>query len=217
MEVLITSKTKFGENHVCVGGLVIRDNKYIRLLNRGGSRNPRGWYQFADTPLNIGDIWDIDFKDSPYALEPHLEDVFITINKKISKVENISDFIKNQGVPIIEGSIINLFDGKLQWFGKNQSGYLSEDQEKMPTQSVGFWISDEDLVLSGNRYFYTYKIMGLFTVSKSLKWVGTVEPLKIIPKGTLIRVSLAKWWPPKNSPKDYNVPHGCYLQLSGWY
>ncbi|WP_179375776.1 hypothetical protein [Winogradskyella wichelsiae] len=59
--------------------------------------------------------------------------------------------------------------------------------------------------------------MGLITVSKSLKWVGMVEPLKIIPKGTLIRVSLAKWWPRKNKLKDYNVPHGCYLQLSGWY
>lgn len=217
MDVLITSKTKFGKTHVCVGGLVLKENRFIRLLNRGGDRKPSGWYQFADTPLKIGDIWDIDFKNSPNAVEPHLEDVFITINGKKAEVENLNDFIKESGVPIIEGSIENLFEGKLEWFGKNGNGYLPENQVEMPAQSVGFWICDTDLILNGNRYYYTYKLMGLITKSKSLKWVGLEEPLEVIPKGTLIRVSLAKWWPPKSELKKYNVPYGCYLQLSGWY
>ncbi|WP_434036008.1 dual OB domain-containing protein [Formosa sp. 4Alg 33] len=216
MEVLITSKTKFGKNHVCVGGLVVKENRFIRLLNRGGARNPSGWYQFADTPLNIGDIWDIDFNDSPNAVEPHLEDVFIKINKKVSEVSDIADFIKKSGVTIWEGNITNTFESKLEWLG-NGSGYLPETIKEMPVQSVGFWISDIDITLSDSRYFYKYKLMGLITISKSLKWVGMEKPIETIPKGTLIRVSLAKWWPPKDKLDDYAVPHGCYLQLSGWY
>ena len=198
MEVLITSKTKFGKNHACVGGLVLNENRFIRLLNRGGARNPKGWYQFADTPLNIGDIWNIEFNNSPHATEPHVEDVFIKINNKISEVDNLADFIKGAGVEIVEGAISNLFEGKLSWFGKNQIGYLPEDQAEMLNYSVGFWVSDQDLVLNGNRYFYRHKVMGLISVNKSLKWVGMVDPIAIIPKGSLIRVSLAKWWPPKS-------------------
>lgn len=217
MEVLITSKTKFGSKHVCVGGLVLKDNRFIRLLNRGGARNPKGWYQFVDTPLNIGDIWDIDFIDSPHAIKPHLEDVFIQLNGKISEVDNIADFIKETGVDIVEGNISNLFQGMLSWFGKKQSGFLPENNKELLNYSVGFWISDQDLILDGNRYFYNHKVVGIIPFKKSLKWVGTVEPLSTIPKGCLIRVSLAKWWPPKDELKNYEVPHGCYLQLSGWY
>lgn len=68
MEVLILSKTHFG-NNVCVGGMVLSNNQYVRLLN------PGGWYQFADTEFDIGDIWDIRFSASTSLKEPHNEDV----------------------------------------------------------------------------------------------------------------------------------------------
>lgn len=46
MEILITSKTHKG-NAACVGGLVLSNNRYVRLLN------PGNWDQFVDTDLNI--------------------------------------------------------------------------------------------------------------------------------------------------------------------
>lgn len=215
MEVLITSKTKYGANHVCVGGLVLENKKYIRLLNRGGARNPSGWYQYADTPLNIGDIWDIDFKDSPYRIEPHVEDVFIKIKKKLRDVSNMKNFLINSGVKIYTGHIDDLFEGKLSW-QKNDKGYISKNCKVLPKQSVGFWINDIDLIFleEENRYVYNYKLLGLFSMRKTLKWVGSSQaPIEIIPAGSLIRVSLAKWL---SSDKE-NIEDRCYLQLSGWY
>ena len=46
-----------------------------------------------------------------------------------------------------------------------------------------------------------------------IKYVGLQPTEDIIPKGTLLRVSLARWW----SPNDVEVENRCYLQLSGWY
>ena len=48
---------------------------------------------------------------------------------------------------------------------------------------------------------------------QSSKYVGLQPTEDIIPKGTLLRVSLARWW----SPNDVEVENRCYLQLSGWY
>ncbi|MBU2996352.1 hypothetical protein KO500_07895 [Cellulophaga baltica] len=211
MEVLITSKTKYGSKHVCVGGLVLENNSYIRLLNRGGARNPKGWYQFSDTDLNIGDVWDIDFKASPYIQKPHVEDVFIEVNKKIRIVPDLADFINRCGVKIYEGHIENLFEGKLKW-QKNDKGYISENEQELPNSSVGFWKSDTDLILEGDRYFYNHKLLGVIPKQKSLKYVGMENPPKIIPKETLIRISLAKWL-----KVNEDIEERCYLQLSGWY
>lgn len=216
MRILITSKTRFGSKHTCVGGLSLEDNTFVRLLNPGGKKKPEGWYQFLDTPLNIGDIWDIEIENSTHTKAPHLEDVFIGKKNKIEEVNDLESFIKRTGVDIWEGHIDKIFDSKLSWL-KNGIGYIPENAVKLPAHSVGFWISDKDLILKNDRYFYQYKSMGLFDTEKSLKWVGFQKPPEFIPKGTLIRVSLAKWWPPSYKLDKYNVPRGCYLQLSGWY
>jgi hypothetical protein len=47
---------------------------------------------------------------------------------------------------------------------------------------------------------------------RAAAWVDTSIP--IIKANTLIPVSLAKWWHPKENP---NIEDRCYLQLSGWY
>jgi ATP-dependent DNA helicase RecQ len=45
-------------------------------------------------------------------------------------------------------------------------------------------------------------------------FVGFQEPVEVIPAGTLLRVSLAHWWRPR---EDADVEPRCYVQLSGWY
>ena len=40
------------------------------------------------------------------------------------------------------------------------------------------------------------------------------QPLKNIPAGSLLRVSLARWW---KHPNEEAAALSCHLQLSGWF
>ena len=205
MEVLILSKTKYGTTQVCVGGICVSSKQFVRLLNQGG------YYQPSDTRFNIGDIWDINFTVNPNRREPHNEDVTIHSYTFVRKVYPLETFIKNMGVPIWKNNIANIFEGKILWQG-NGKGYFSENIKNYPSHSVGFWISDVDLKHQkvGHQDFYIYQNNG---ISRQIVYKGNQSILPIIPKGRLIRLSLAKWW----KPEDSNVEARCYLQLSGWY
>jgi hypothetical protein len=200
MEILIISKTRKGKS-ACVGGIIIESNESVRLLNTDN------WDQYADTELNIGDIWSINFTKRQDILPPHVEDIIISTKKFIKSVPNITDFIRAKGLKIYKGSPMNIFDGKIKW-STNGSGYIS-DKNNLPPYSTGFWICDKDLNFNGKHYIYD------FTDEKDLKlpFVGFVHPIKAIPAGVLIRFSLARWW----KPDDAEIEHRCYLQISGWY
>lgn len=201
MEVLILSKTKYGSTQFCVGGICINNKQFIRLLNQGGH------YQPAYTQFNIGDIWDITFTVNPNRKEPHNEDVTIHTYKFVRKIYALETYIKNMGVPIWRNNISNIFEGKILW-QKNGKGYFSENIKNYPSHSVGFWISDVDLRYSNGSYIYESN-----GVSKQIVYKGNQTALQVIPKGRLIRLSLAKWW----KPEDSDIEARCYLQLSGWY
>lgn len=202
MEVLILSKTYFG-NNVCVGGMVLKNNQYVRLLN------PGGWYQFSDTKFNIGDVWDITFTPSSSITEPHNEDVIILSQTYLGKINSVTSEILNRGVLIWRGSINNIFEGKIRW-ANSGAGFLSANFPDYPTHSVGFWLSDAPLSYANDHYFYP---TGNAFSSRKLKYKGIPNPVLIIPANTLLRVSLAKWW----KPADADVEERCYVQLSGWY
>ncbi len=205
MEVLILSKTKYGTTQVCVGGICVNNKQFVRLLNQGG------FYQPADTKFNIGDIWDVSFTSVTTKREPHNEDVIIHSYKFIRKIYPLETYIKNMGVSIWKNNVANIFEGKILWQG-NGKGYFSENIKNYPSHSVGFWISDVDLKHQkvGHQDFYIYQNNG---ISRQIVYKGNQSILPIIPKGRLIRLSLAKWW----KPEDSNVEARCYLQLSGWY
>jgi len=204
MEILITSKTHKGKV-ACVGGLVIKDNRFVRLLNPGNRD------QFVDTDLNIGDVWDIGFQAREDVEPPHIEDVIINTKKYVRKIENISDFIINGGITIYKGAPNHIFEGTLRWTGSG-SGFIEKD-EYLPSQSVGFWISDRDLNLEEDKKHYAYSMNSIYASNKRFAYVGFEPVADRIPAGTLIRVSLARWWKPENS--DMN--ERCYVQISGWY
>src|SRR5690625_2500749 len=196
MEVLILSKTKYGQSQYCIGGITLTNFKFIRLLN------PGGFYQPIDTDLNIGDVWDISYSPSANTKPPHNEDVIVNSKRFIKHIYDLKTYIKSIGVKIWRGSVYNVFDGNLKWTGSG-SGYLSENQSNLPNNSVGFWIPDEDLTYN-NGY---YHIAG-----KKINYKGATNAKPIIPKGSLVRLSLAKWW----CPDDFYESR-CYLQLSGVY
>jgi len=202
MEVLITSKTH-KRKAACVGGLVINNNRFVRLLN------PGSWDQYADTTFNVGDIWDIRFTTEDDVEPPHIEDVIIHTKRFVRKVEGFTAFIQNIEVPVFRGSAYSIFNGLLGWTGHG-SGFIEASGE-FPDNSVGFWISDKDLRYDDTHY--VYPAPGIYAGTKKLKYVGFENPVEVIPAGTLLRISLARWW----KPEDSDMEERCYLQLSGWY
>ena len=200
MEVLILSKTHMGIS-ACVGGVIMDSGEFVRLMNGPNQ------YQPGTTKFEIGQVWEIDFERSPDKT-PHIEDVFVSKKKYLRDFTNLSNHIK-ENFNVWGGGPEKLFDGHLRWT-VNGSGYINE-LCNMPSQSVGFWIPDKDLTLIDEKHF-DYKVN--FFSKKRLSYIGYDPIISIISRGTLLRVSLAKWWRPKDLPE---MELRCYLQLSGWY
>lgn len=202
--VLILSKTKMNNNKVCVGGLTLK-GRYVRLLDKYGNNQPE------NTDLAPKQAWEIEFTEKPNSIPPHVEDVIIQnrVQKGILGEDiTIKDFIEKRSIPIWRGQPEELFDKLIQWTASG-SGFIDKNGG-IPNHSVGFWISDKDLSrkdYQGIRYQYP-AIIGW----RSVKFKGLEEPIEIIPAGTLLRVSLARW-------KSFNEGEEpkCWLQLSGWY
>jgi hypothetical protein len=202
MEVLILSKTHMG-SQACVGGMVLETSRFVRLMT-----GPHQ-YQPGNTELEVGQIWSIEFTPAP-DVAPHNEDV-IVIQKAFLRVQNnLPQFLK-ANCEIWKGDPSVIFNGLLQWTS-NGSGFLRKNQT-LPANSVGFWSSDKNLTLEDST-IYNYPSGRLqFFKRRRLKYAGYADPLGVIPAGTIIRVSLAKWW----VPQGVAIEERCYLQLSGWY
>lgn len=201
-DVLILSKTKMNRNQVCVGGLTW-GGRYVRLLDEHGENHPE------NTDLEPRQVWEIEFEERTKNIPPHVEDILmISRIRKDNLKDVIKDFIVKRDIPIWKGHPDQLFDRLIHWTDSG-SGYIDKTGF-IPKQSVGFWISDKDLIrkdYKGIRYQYPST-----TGWRSLKYKGMEEPVDIIPAGTLIRVSLARW-----IAFDEGEQPKCWLQLSGWY
>ncbi len=203
MDVLILSKTHMNGGKCCVGGIT-GNGRYVRLLTRLGENQPE------NTDFAPRQVWKIEFSERENTYPPHVEDVLIQTKELKGTLNNeikIVDFIKQRRIPIWQGPPDKLFDNLIKWTNSG-SGYIN--RHEIPNHSVGFWISDQELSqreFNGIRYNYP-NINGW----RSLKFVGFETPVEKIPKGTLLRVSLARWWKQDDSSEER-----CYLQLSGWY
>ena len=224
--VLILSKTKMNNHQVCVGGITNK-GRYVRLLDKNGNN------QDSDTDLNLKQIWEVEFTERPNKKPPHIEDILVQNRIRKDDLKDnttLKEVIEKMNIPIWKGNPENLFDGLLNWIDSGP-GYINEENG-IPQHSVGFWISDVDLKkVSGSysttdntRYQYVEKTEGLQIQelispysnvpygAKIIKFKGLEEPLETIPAGTLLRVSLARWW-----NNNHETENRCYLQLSGWY
>lgn len=206
MEVLIVSKTHM-LSAACVGGLVLSNNRYVRLLNLGNYNQP------INTNFKVGDIYDLTFTDRPNIHPPHNEDVIISSNTFLRRIDNMPTFLTQRNIIDWNGHINNLFDGLLSWTNSG-TGYIPLGGQ-MPNKSVGFWIADKDLIrvsFENNKVRFRYPNGAVY---RSVRYVGYQGTLTPIPAGTILRVSLSRIFPPENS--EITTPRGYYLQLSGWY
>ncbi len=204
MDVIIVSKTHMA-SAVCVGALGF-DGRSYRLLDNNGNN------QLHDTEYEIRQIWKIDFRERSRQIHPHTEDVLVYSKKLAGTVKSeltMLDLLYRFNVSVWRGSPDILFEDCLLWTN-NGSGYLSIERQ-IPNRSTGFWIPDKDLT---KRIFYGKVRYNYPNVNgwRSLPYVGFEASVDQIPAGTLLRVSLARWW-----KRDSQTETRCSLQLSGWY
>lgn len=201
-EVLIVGKTRMGNTgRVCVGGLT-KGGASVRLMNQNCSSS-----YSTQSPYEIGDIWELSYEPCGERRPPHVEDVAVTASKKIGQSKDIVADIGSRSQSVWNGPISELFQGCVQFTGTG-SPYINESD--VPDNATGFWIPDKDLVLEhGENGAVYYTVKGSY---HHIKYVGIADPISVIPAGTMIRVSLARWW-----TNDPNFPERCYGQLSGWY
>lgn len=208
--IIIVSKTRMQNNRVCVGGWDATNHCSVRLLNEEGFHET-----INDCPYNILDLWDIDYQKIQKRPLPHSEDVAVTKRKRLARLKKgfrLVDVLLKYGAHIYEGGIFNVLEGTLL---STDSGSLFVNHDSCPSNSTCFWICDQDIkrVDFNEKIRYNYN-NGTTRFGYTIKYVGLEDnPPMIIPKGTLIRLSLAHWWKPEDSEDEER----CYLQLSGFY
>ena len=202
MEVLIVAKT-FMKSAFCVGAYDLKTKMNIRLLTSSEENQP------LDSKFEIGHIWDIDYLPRPNRIKPHVEDVLVQKARYVRVQTRLNEYLIKT-VNIWEGGPEIIFNGKIK-FPNGQSGFLEQKFSEIK-QSVGFWLPDKDLeltVLDDHKHYFYFGEEQVF----AFPYVGSNKVIDKITKGTLIRVSLARWW----SPNIDRQQKRCYCQLSGWY
>jgi hypothetical protein len=204
MRVLIVAKTHLTKA-VCVGALAV-NGRFLRLLDEHGGNPP------VHTDFEVRQIWEIKCRKANKLRPPHTEDVNVLHKEYLGTLDNVRTILQVLNkcrTKIWKGNPEVLFDGCLLWSEKG-SGYLNKTC-KLAQNSVGFWIPDKPLA----KYNMYEKVRYLYPDEKgnrNLPYVGFAAPVECIPAGTLLRVSLARWW-----DKNGETEERCSLQLSGWY
>lgn len=204
MRVVIVGKTHM-ETGVCVGGILLPSNRSVRLIPVGRINNPQ------NTDYEVGQIWDIDFHHSTEVDPPHTEDINVTRGTRAGNQADIRDFLIGR-VNVHTGAPGGLYEGLLG-FTANGSGYIAH-RLGVPNYSTCFWVPDRPLHLriTGVKRYYHYQYANGREVRFAYVGFQQVEP--ILQQGTLIRMSLARWWHPEDDP---DFEDRCYVQLSGWF
>jgi hypothetical protein len=192
-----------GQN-VCIGAVDADTGELLRLIPRIGAAY-HSWQEFR---ADIGDLINVVGTKATVIDPPHVEDFLVDQwSPAGKKARDLAAWIRGK-CRIWTGDRSSLFDGRLRYtsWGK---GHIDRG-EPLPTNSVGFWEVPESLILeSGDKK--RYSMAGVLPVSAP--YVGLPVPPPTIAKGSLIRVSLSRWW----APDDGSMAEACWLQISGCY
>jgi hypothetical protein len=207
--IVILSRTKMAGDKICVGGYCCTNDKYVRLLSE------KAQALHSDEPYEIGDIYRIKYAPL-YANRiepPHIEDIVIYEQRFIETLDKdvfMDKYINELSIEC--DHIKNLFEEKLHW--TNSKGYLLESD--IPSSSVVIARLSHTLEKKKDEdsFFYIDRSIKFFPQTYAVKYVGEEEYSGniVLPAGTAIRFSLARWWDMKG-----NGEYRSYLQLSGFY
>jgi hypothetical protein len=200
--VVILGKTRMGCG-VCVGGAIEATGLPVRLLPRNGICHKQS------TPFRIGEVWEMSLRPRPGLDPPHTEDHDEWGAKRAGEVPDLFGFITRMARPHI-GEPPGLFGGLLR-FRSTGSAYLPKVGPR-PPGSIAFWQTPRALVHAEYEGRHRYRLAGQPPLT--VTYVGFEPPLPVIPAGSIVRLSLARWWANPNTPAEGEV---CSLQLSGWF
>lgn len=202
-DVLIVARTQMGHGNVCIGGYDTGNRRNVRLLDAGGAN------QSGTCPYQLGQIWRMSYTPRINMVPPHTEDVLVSSSTHLQLMgqQQLAAYIMQHCV-VVTGSSSKLFNGCLQ-FPQSGAAYISNDN--VPNHSVCFWQIDNDLYYTNtygkDRFRYFNGVNNTY-----LPYVGAGAQVATISAGSVVRVSLARWWSPPGQDEEH-----CYLQLSGWY
>lgn len=199
--VLIVSRTNMGGGNVCVGGLIAQGARNVRLLTSLGSNQP------STAPFQVGEFWDVALVQKTNCIPPHVEDMLVQSATKVGTSNNVVNDIRSIA-PVYRCALSKTFQETLQT-PRGRAWHIN--RSNIPGSSVCFWENSVSLVLefSFGKTKFHYNTLREET---HLPFVGTSATQQTIPAGSLVRLSLARWWAPEGQQDDH-----CYLQLSGWY
>ncbi|MDE0018323.1 MAG: DNA helicase RecQ [Candidatus Poribacteria bacterium] len=208
MRVLIVAKTRMGAG-ACIGAIT-ETGESVRLVPYNADP-----HDGANNEYNVGDIWEITAEPVPETalIPPHNENIIVREKHRLRITKETKSLVSTIELlmPPKTGHPRELYEGLLKSTGSG-SLYIAVDGD-IPSYSTMFWRPDQPLTrdTEGRRIRYRYPTKnGGYT----LTFVGFQEPLETIPAGTLLRVSLAHRWRPKDQP-DAEERH--YVQISGWF
>ena len=206
MRVLIVAKTRMGRG-ACIGAITEKGES-VRLVPFNADP-----HDGANREYDIGDIWEITGEPETSLISPHNENFVVHKKSRIHTTKDTKDLVSaiELLMPPKTGDPRNLYEGLLKTTGSG-SLYVPAGDD-VPPYSTTFWRPDQPLTrdTEGKRMRYRYPTEnGGYT----LTFVGFQESIETIPAGTLLRVSLAHRWRPKDQP-DAEERH--YAQLSGWF
>jgi ATP-dependent DNA helicase RecQ len=203
MKVIIVAKTRRGGG-ACVGGIT-EDGRSVRLVAADAATNERAGLEY-----NVNEVWDVESRPDVNVLPPHIENIIVLRARRLKKSPHTISIIRRY-LPPVTGATDVLFGGLAQ-ASMGGALYLSEGTG-LPGFSTQFWVPDQPLQLDfeGKRIRYRYPTP---EGGRTLTFVGFQEPVEVLPAGTLLRVSLAHWWRPKEKPDE---ELRCFVQLSGWF
>lgn len=195
-------KRRNGTYGHCVGAMDVATGEGVRLLDSTGD------FHAANTFV-LGAHLKVNGAAPSHIEPPHYEDFWVTSYERLSQSTNLKDdvfaAIVKSGVNVWTGPLGSTFEGKLGQTG-NQRFYTSENNP--PSRSTWFWIADQDLRMKAGGHY----VCGDWD---EVKYVGVAPQASLIPKGTLVRLSLARGWKPSEADDDFELR--CYLQVSGTY
>ncbi len=208
-KVLVVAKTHMSQGKACIGGLSLSTFENVRLKLPGERNHP------AETPFDVGQVWNLELRNVRDTEPPHVEDVIVTAQEQVGQQNNMRGKLL-QHIQPWRGGLTQLFDGYLQ--GDGNKAFISR-KGGVPSCSTGYWLLTTPLTHSRvyDKDYYTinslvHKGQELYRTTFSIRYVGFAEPLPEIPINTLVRVSMCRWF----RREDY-IEERCYLQISGWY
>ncbi|OWG19114.1 hypothetical protein KDK82_2596 [Delftia sp. K82] len=189
--VTILSRTKMGDDRICVGAWDENNEEMVRLLNE------KGGALVSSAPYTIGEKYSVRLAAKDAVSNPHLEDVVVYAAELLPEeadMEQLTDDLADQ-----VSKLSDLFDGHLERGGKSLYVNIPTNlKNSVQIAKLGSsLIKEDDYYRDGN--------------GVRVKFVGFESPGYIIPSGKKIRFSLSRPW-----DRDDNGLK-CYLQLSGVY